>query len=435
MNIFAKKPPAPPHTPQFTQVFGTRSYNTNKYNNPANPVRNKTQKKLNIQPENYKTTSINNELIEHEINPLNVVKDIVQTELVDEVQILKFNEQLRNSERKLRGDYSYEISDYYTKKKDDDLRINLAYNYSTILLSFLKNVRNISVETKSVCGEVLRFITGFDMMFTNAADGTEKTVGMYYWNMDFPNAVRGKLGGNNHVFFDLNDIQQKLPGLLNPDYYINQEKYEDTMWALSSYFNGYGNSAKVFETIRNEFSKCKNQYYLIPIQYYQKYANDTGNGGHQNLLLLDKLNEAAVYIEPQFYGSYNIKIQQESGRIHNTIDRVLKELNIPEYKHVIPVTPYPQSIADDDNCMFWTFLITVNYIINSKSISPDKIATAIIKKYPTRKQLLEYIEGFKEKLHFYIEAMKKLKGDNVFAGKRKPKRKTMRKRTRKSILN
>jgi len=117
MNIFGKKPPLPAHTPQFTQVFGTRSYKTNKYNNPANPVRNKTQKKLNIQPDNYKTTLIDNNYVEYEINPLNVVKDIVQTELVDGVQILKFNEQLRNSEHVIQDDGSHVYSDYYTKKK------------------------------------------------------------------------------------------------------------------------------------------------------------------------------------------------------------------------------------------------------------------------------------------------------------------------------
>lgn len=425
MNIFGKKPPPnpplPPHTLPNTQQQPARSYDTNKYSNPANPVR-KTQKKLDISSDvnKFNLSKINDEYIFHEINPLNVIKDVVQTELVDGIQILKFNERVEKGE----------LSKIMV---DEDVRRHLQKNYSKILLSFLKNARNISVDSKSLCGEPIEFITGFNMMFQPGDQ--PKIIGLYFSNKDVPNAVRGTIGGNNDgsVFFDVDDFQKLRPKFFNPDMYISPEKYDETVFLITNIFNQLGNTRK-FENLRNEFSKCKNPYYVIPIQYYHSYGNNAGSGGHQNLLLLDKLNEAAIYIEPQFYGNIERETSKKDLiRIHNTIDRILKELNIPEYKHVIPVTPYPQSIVGDTNCMFWTFLITVTYIINTKSISPDQIASAIIKKYPTKEELIDYIEGFKERLNFYIEGMKNIKGYSAFSGKRKSKRKTMRKRKRKFI--
>lgn len=412
MNLFGKKP---------QEVYYLPTPTTKKYSNPANPTRKKLGRKLDISGFSlYDGSFIDDEIVRHQINPLNVVKDAVQTELVDGVQILKFSDRV-------------EKIDVIKQSIDSTVREELNNHYAKILLSFLKNARNISVDSKSLCGEELNFMTGIKMIFEENNDKTvpKKIVGLYSINKDFPNKLEITIGNRpNDVIFDINDFSKRFPGIMNPTKYISEEKYNETKKIISYIFNSYNNAQK-FETLRNEFSKCTNPYYVIPIVYIQSFGDGEGSGGHQNLLLLDKLNQAAVYIEPEFYGTSDMDIQKrQSGRIHNTIDRILKELNIPEYKHVIPVTPYPQSITDDTNCMFWTFLITVNYIVNTKSISPDQIANAIIKKYPTREQLLEYIEGFKEKLYFYVRSMQKLKGISTFAGRRKIKRKTIRRKRR-----
>jgi len=117
--------------------------------------------------------------------------------------------------------------------------------------------------------------------------------------------------------------------------------------------------------------------------------------GHQNLIILDKVNKQVIYIEPQYYGNTTKVGKRLTDEQNKRLDRLLQEFGIPEYQRVLPVTVYPQSIAYDENCMFWTFLITVTFLMNPSVRNPDLIAQAIIKKYPTQQTLIEYIEGFR----------------------------------------
>lgn len=173
-----------------------------------------------------------------------------------------------------------------------------------------------------------------------------------------------------------------------------------------------------FQAIKDEFQQCNYLQYFIPLATFQLYDPV----GHSNLLLFNKDDRRVTWIEPEY--SEDI---QSKPLITQTIINLLKylELNPTEYNLDLPTKQCPQAITLDDNCMFWTFLLTMHLILNPKS-TIDEVSSAMIKKYPTKELLSNYIENFKG--FIYEKFILGQGGKRRRTIRRKPKN---RKRTRK----
>jgi hypothetical protein len=178
-----------------------------------------------------------------------------------------------------------------------------------------------------------------------------------------------------------------------------------------------------FNSIKIEFQECTNLQYFIPLTTFPIY----NNFGHQNLLLFNKDDKRVTWIEPQYEDA---KFEGDKILIKDIIIKLLKflELNPSEYTLDLPSKQCPQSITLDDNCMFWTLMLSMFLMLNPKS-TIDEVSSAILEKFPTKELLSKFIENFKVGAYnlMELEGGKRKRRRTI---RRKPKN---RKRTRKSI--
>jgi hypothetical protein len=308
-----------------------------------------------------------------------------------------------------------------TQILDDFLRKNQSRNFIDNIISFLKSIKlDLRIEKSSLCGDVLRFIPegvyfNHDSKFNKLKDNefisnlskNNKKQLVNSWG-----STRQHVGKRILIEIvsetDIELLKQKINErfILLPTF--EEQFYKDIKGIVSML-------KAQLETIKKELFECSNQYYLVSLSTIVLF----NNYGHQNFLIFDKVNEIVIYIDPQYYG-YRTEIGRYLTAQQNLIlTKVLERLGIPEYNKVLPYTPFPQSIANDENCMFWTFLVTICFLLNPNTTSPDEIADAITTKYPDRESLLKYIESFKEILARFLLKNKK-------AGKRR--RRTYRKK-------
>ncbi len=365
-------------------------------------------------------------------NPVSLIKLFGETEKVDGINILPLV-----TRKKLQDIYNQVYIAYSTKSNIDQierrgmwndfldeselsssdlaiaLRISMAPVYAKLLILFLKVFKNnIQADLSSACSEILEVI---ESIFVYRALHEDNIVSYRIIN---PEKFSQKIIHLKSLLLNDNDLETlittKLPDITqqNKQSFINYVKTDDL-----------DNTKKQLKAIKQEFLACKNQYYMIP--YAIKRLTYMG---HQNLIILDKVNKQVIYIEPQYYGNTTKVGKEVTDEQNKRLDRLLQEFGIPEYQKVLPVTLYPQSIADDENCMFWTFLITVTFLMNPSVRNPDIIAQAIVKKYPTKQTLVEYIEGFRSILGKMITIIP------PEGGKRKRTRRVKRVYRKKSTL-
>lgn len=274
--------------------------------------------------------------------------------------------------------------EYKAEDISGQLKRGLSPFYAKVLVLFLKVFKkNLRVDISSLCSENLEFVEEIYLVKSDTMD--------YKFRYKIANV--SKLLGEG---MDLKYIQHYYETIIKQeDLTVFLQKFPDIVEEdkknISEEITPWINATQAsLKNIKEEFAKCTNQYYIIPF-----VTKRLINNGHQNLIILDKLHEHAIYIEPQYYGTTNPHGQYISELENKRLNIILKELGIPEYQKILPITPYPQSITEDVNCMFWTFLITVTFLLNPGVESPDTIAQAINKKYPDKESLIKYIESFR----------------------------------------
>lgn len=272
------------------------------------------------------------------------------------------------------------------EEQASNIRQQLAPIYAKILILFLKTYKkSLRIDLTSLCSEQLRVL---EEIYFIKIDNQFSRLYNYSNKYEKPNSKY------RHMFLNESDIE------------VFSNEYPDTSYdsptvksqIIESIRKYTSKTVKQINQIKKEFESCKNQYYIIPYATLRLYTP-----GHQNLIILDKVNKRVIYIEPQYYGSIEKRGQDMTDEEQDRVNRILQELGLTDYTKVLPVIEYPQSIANDKNCMFWTFLITVTFLLNPQATNPDQIAAAIIKKYPDRDSLVKYIEGFRFVLGKFTE--------------------------------
>jgi hypothetical protein len=101
-----------------------------------------------------------------------------------------------------------------------------------------------------------------------------------------------------------------------------------------------------------------------------------------------------------------------------------------DYSIDMPSKNCPQAITEDNNCMFWTLLLTVTLIVNKNS-TIDEVSSAILTCYDTKEKLADLMIKFKK---FIIELAKDNNITAKTAGKRRKtnKLKLKNRKTRKN---
>lgn len=332
-------------------------------------------------------------------NPVSLIKLFGESEKVDGISILplvttktlediynqvkigyskKFNID-ENERREMWNDF-LDKNELTSNELADSLRFSMTPVYAKLLILFLKVFKNnIQADLSSACSEILHIV---ETIFVIRTVYDDKTV--YYKPID-PETFSGDFKTLKTILLNDNDLETFITTNL-PN--ITQQNKQSLIDYVK--IHRLDNTKKQLKAIKQEFVACKNQYYMIPYGIVRFLST-----GHQNLIILDKVNKQVIYIEPQYYGNTTKVGKRLTDEQNKRLDRLLQEFGIPEYQRVLPVTVYPQSIAYDENCMFWTFLITVTFLMNPSVRNPDLIAQAIIKKYPTQQTLIEYIEGFR----------------------------------------
>jgi hypothetical protein len=173
-----------------------------------------------------------------------------------------------------------------------------------------------------------------------------------------------------------------------------------------------------FITMKQEFKQCTNLQYFVPLSTFRVYDEV----GHQNLLLFNKDDKRVTWIEPQYENVEYYK--QTAPLITDIVNRLLNlfELTTENYSIELPTKPCPQSVTKDDNCMFWTLMLTFYLMLNPKS-TIDEVSSAVLKKFPTKELLSQHIQNFKVGAYNLM---------NAGGGKRKRRRTRRHKSVRKT---
>jgi hypothetical protein len=283
-------------------------------------------------------------------------------------------------------------------ESSESLRTLLQKDYQSIIIEFLKAFKDVRVNL-DICGENVKYIN-----VVYAGLDSENRLSIIDITQTKPSNVREHLAHiikPEDIDVYLNEVKQsasKSNIVVSPTFEETLRKKVETL----------DNSNKINQ-IKRELTECTSQYYLIPVGSFPLITRS----GHSNLMIVNKQNKQVFYIEPQFYGTDTETLKQKSSRVFSLqkgfIVKILNLLELYGYKVVYPVTAYPQSIANDRNCLFWTFLITCLFLINPQVERPDDIAKAILKKYPLKEDLVEYIETFKNIVYIIHDSIQSLK--------------------------
>lgn len=293
-----------------------------------------------------------------------------------------------------------------TTEQDEDLRSDLTYGFSRMFSNFLKKNINMSEEDKqkfNICTESLKIpLFMFYDPTTKALktfDEKKKLTSYAFKNPIFSaKKIVEKLKQNNFIL----DKPQSDLG----------ENYFEEKFVTNSLF-----------LLKEEFKDCNYFQYFIPLVVF----NIDSKVSHQNLLLINKNDQVVTWIEPQFdskiIGTERVTLIRNT--INTLLDFLIQDKKIrQEYQIDYPAKICPQAITLDKNCMFWSFLLAMELVINNNS-TIDEVSEAMLKKFPDKKSLSEYMNNFK----VYVSEFAK------DGGKRRKtiRRKVKKSRTRRSI--
>jgi len=315
--------------------------------------------------------------------------------------------------------YKFPKKPLLTPDQDDSLRQSLR-SFSTMFSNFLKKNINFTGDSDTnICTESLSipliiFLDPSTLSVKDVDESLQKHEPLKFLALKDP-------------IFTFDDFNRYLKShnykIDNTPKGIMYRHYVEDRLLLNSLYR-----------IKEEFNKCNHLQYFIPLVTINVYSKTS----HQNLLIINKNDRVVTWIEPQ----YDPKITPDSAplilkTINTLLDQLIEDpLLRNDYQIDYPTKICPQAIAEDKNCMFWTFLLAMHLFINNNS-TIDEVTQSMLTKFPDKKSLNAYMNDFKVYIKQYDWYKEEDKYDD-FGGRRKHRRTIRRKpknrkRTRKFI--
>ena len=134
-----------------------------------------------------------------------------------------------------------------------------------------------------------------------------------------------------------------------------------------------------------------------------------GLPGHQNAMFIDSTAKKVFWIEPQF----SEEIKSFTDRVRQHVVGLMKRLKIEDYTLVVPEDTCIQIVAEDKNCVFWS-IILFELIVYGQATDTNDATKKILKMYPTKEKLRDFIENIKSRMYRAIRGK-----TNSFGGKKR----------------
>lgn len=178
-----------------------------------------------------------------------------------------------------------------------------------------------------------------------------------------------------------------------------------------------------FETIKTKFRECLSSNFFVIALSTVPLSDILGVSNHANMLVISKSRGTVYWIEPQ--GSPSYAESDYSQLMGKSIKKLVTDLGMADPTIVNPVTVCPQTISDDINCQFWSYIIFFLLMLNPREQDHNKLIQKFMQKYSTKEALTRYIDGFKRKM---LEQISSSAGRRRHTHKRRvnKKRKTQR---------
>lgn len=150
------------------------------------------------------------------------------------------------------------------------------------------------------------------------------------------------------------------------------------------------------EDIKKKFRECANQSLFI-VSLNATPTRNISSGEtyftHANILVIAKNRGIVYWIEPQT----TIDPTYET-RMIESIKKLVTDIGMVDPTIINPVDVCPQSITNDQNCMFWAYIIFTLIMLNPTVRDHNVLVKQFLEKYPTKEALTKYIDGFKQQL-------------------------------------
>jgi hypothetical protein len=147
-----------------------------------------------------------------------------------------------------------------------------------------------------------------------------------------------------------------------------------------------------FETIKQKFRECTGSNLFVIHVIVMPLSDIYEVPFHANMLVIAKNRGVVYWIEPQAEPGDS---QVYTKELSNSIKRLVEDLGMPDPTIVNPVEVCPQAITNDENCMFWTYIIFMLILLNPQERDHNKLVKQFLEKYPTKEALTRYVDGFK----------------------------------------
>lgn len=129
--------------------------------------------------------------------------------------------------------------------------------------------------------------------------------------------------------------------------------------------------------LKDEFKNCVGSvdFFYIPLTLVHG-IDPLNNSRHANGILVSKSKGSYFRIEPQY--SIEEEARLDAPKIYEGIEGILNEIGAKDFKRIELNTVCPQSLTNDQNCLFWTAYITREILRNMyKNQDPNTTITKV----------------------------------------------------------
>lgn len=125
--------------------------------------------------------------------------------------------------------------------------------------------------------------------------------------------------------------------------------------------NSYAFQENDISKLKTEYRNCpSDQYFFIPLTLIPFNPLKLNSSYHANGIFISKPKGTVFRIEPQYYqiqdmkqNSKEINIQQQN-KIKSGIIQLVTEIGLKDPTYIDITVPCPQTIVEDNNCIFWS---------------------------------------------------------------------------------